>query len=204
MFNWIVDYLEKTILWYSHPLCMIVCKSSQSSYIILPRTGSHLHGIVFLVSMSNSAKHLSDARIALEIVSTPLFIPLCEISIVFFGWANCVQTLVCTTIFTLWKPIYLFGTQQWTFSTPPLKTYTYIYEYWVFGKFLSFLPTYCSSFNEQLECEFISLKILMLPSSLIPINSIANWIQKTKMELEMESALTFNSIGCCGLFRLAC
>lgn len=64
---------------------MIVCKSSQSSNIILPRTGSHLHGIVFLVSMSNSAKHLSDARIALEIVSTPLFIPLCEISNVFFG-----------------------------------------------------------------------------------------------------------------------
>ena len=140
MFNWIVDYLEKTILWYSHPLCMIVCKSSQSSYIILPRTGSHLHGIVFLVSMSNSAKHLSDARIALEIVSTPLFIPLCEISIVFFGWANCVQTLVCTTIFTLWKPIYLFGTQQWTFSTPPLKTRIYI---WVLGIWkISFLPAY--------------------------------------------------------------
>lgn len=140
MFNWIVDYLEKTILWYSHPLCMIVCKSSQSSYIILPRTGSHIHGIVFLVSMSNSAKHLSDARIALEIVSTPLFIPLCEISIVFFGWANCVQTLVCTTIFTLWKPIYLFGTQQWTFSTPPLKTRIYI---WVLGIWkISFLPAY--------------------------------------------------------------
>ena len=182
---------------------MIVCKSSQSSYIILPRIGSHLHGIVFLVSMPNSAKHLPDARIALEIVSTPLFIPLCDISIVFFGWANCVQTLVCTTIFTLWKPIYLFGTQQWTFSTPPLKTRIYI---WVLGIWkISFLPAYLlPSFNEQLECEFISLKILMLPSLFISINSIANRIQKTKMELEMESVLTFNSIGCCGLLRLAC